>query len=88
MKYFPQRLASVQIKEYTVIYKIIVLEVLNMDFLTTKQAAKLWGISPRRVALLCSQGRITGVMKAGKTWLLPPDAQKPADPRFESREDK
>lgn len=46
MKYFPQRLASVQIKEYTVIYKIIVLEVLNMDFLTTKQAAKLWGSLP------------------------------------------
>ena len=28
-----------------------------MEFLTTKQAAELWGISPRRVALLCAQGR-------------------------------
>lgn len=42
-----------------------------MEFLTTKQAAKLWGISPRRVALLCAQGRIPETAKAGKTWLLP-----------------
>lgn len=38
-----------------------------MEFLTTKQAAELWGISPRRVALLCAQGRIPGAVKAGKT---------------------
>ena len=50
--------------------------------LTTKQAAELWGISARRVALLCAQGRIPGTVKAGKTWLLPPDAKKPLDPRF------
>ena len=56
-----------------------------MEFLTTKQAAELWGISARRVALLCAQGRIPGTVKAGKTWLLPPDAKKPLDPRF-SRE--
>ena len=53
-----------------------------MEFLTTKQAAELWGISARRVALLCAQGRIPGTVKAGKTWLLPPDAKKPLDPRF------
>lgn len=53
-----------------------------MEFLTTKQAATLWGISARRVAILCEQGRIDGVVKAGKTWLLPPDAQKPIDARL------
>ena len=53
-----------------------------MEFLTTKQAAELWGISARRVALLCAQGRIPGTVKAGKTWLRPPDAQKPLDPRL------
>lgn len=52
-----------------------------MEFLTTKQAAELWGISARRVALLCAQGRIPGTVKAGKTWLMPPDAQKPLNPR-------
>ena len=52
-----------------------------MEFLTTKQAAELWGISARRVALLCTQGRIPGTVKAGKTWLMPPDTQKPLNPR-------
>lgn len=47
-----------------------------------KQAAELWGISARRVALLCAQGRIPGTVKAGKTWMLPLDAQKPLDPRL------
>ena len=37
-----------------------------MEILTRKQAAELWGISPRRVALLRAQGRIPGTVKAGK----------------------
>ncbi|MEG1640359.1 MAG: DNA-binding protein [Ruthenibacterium sp.] len=53
-----------------------------MDFLTTKQASELWGISPRRIAILCEHGRIAGAVKAGKTWLLPPDAKKPTDKRL------
>ena len=53
-----------------------------MEFLTTKQAAELWGISSRRVPLQSAQGRIPGTVKAGKTWLLPPDAKKPLDPRL------
>lgn len=52
-----------------------------MEFKTTKQAAKEWGISARRVAILCEQGRIAGAVKAGKTWLLPPEASKPDDLR-------
>ncbi|MCY1714020.1 DNA-binding protein [Caproiciproducens galactitolivorans] len=52
-----------------------------MEFKTTKQAAKEWGISARRVAILCEQGRIEGAVKAGKTWLLPPGASKPGDLR-------
>ncbi|MEG1985267.1 MAG: DNA-binding protein [Oscillospiraceae bacterium] len=59
-----------------------------MEFLTTKRASELWGISPRRIALLCEQGRITGAVKAGKTWLLPPDAQKPMDQRLKSNRSK
>jgi len=52
-----------------------------MEFMTTKQAAELWGISQRRVAILCEQGRIKGVKKAGIVWLIPPDAKKPEDAR-------
>jgi len=52
-----------------------------MEFKTTKQAAEQWGISQRRVAILCEQGRIEGVKKAGIVWLIPPDAKKPDDAR-------
>ncbi len=34
-----------------------------------------------RIALLCEQGRIAGVVKKGKNWLIPEDAEKPADKR-------
>ena len=52
-----------------------------MDLMTTSEIAQVWGISSRRVALLCSQGRVDGAVKKGKTWLIPNTAQKPKDPR-------
>lgn len=52
-----------------------------MDFLTTKEMSEIWNISTRRISLLCSQGRIEGAVKKGKTWLIPKDAKKPEDPR-------
>ena len=55
-----------------------------MEFMTTIQAAKLWGISQRRVSVLCEQGRIEGIKRAGTVWLIPPDTKKPADARIKS----
>ena len=52
-----------------------------MEFLTTKQASELLGISQRRVAILCEKGRIKGAAKAGRTWLMPKNTQKPVDGR-------
>lgn len=52
-----------------------------MDYLTTTEMSEVWGISPRRVALLCSNNRINGAIKKGKTWLIPSGAEKPKDPR-------
>ena len=52
-----------------------------MEYLTTLEMSEKWGISARRIALLCEQGRIEGVVKKGKTWLIPEDAEKPADKR-------
>lgn len=53
----------------------------DMEYLTTLEMSEKWGISARRIALLCEQGRIKGVVKKGKTWLIPEDAEKPADKR-------
>lgn len=57
-----------------------------MDYMTTPEMAKQWGVSSRRVALLCSQGRVDGAIKKGKTWLIPRDAEKPHDPRSHKKE--
>lgn len=59
----------------------LVLEVIIMELMTTKEMAQVWNISARRVALLCSQGRVEGAIKKGKTWLIPSAASKPGDPR-------
>lgn len=52
-----------------------------MNFLTTTELSKKWNISSRRIALLCSQGRVDGAIMKGKTWLIPEDTKKPEDPR-------
>jgi Fic family protein len=53
-----------------------------MEFMNTKQAANLWGISERRVRKLCSEGQIEGAKRLGRAWLIPDDTQKPTDQRL------
>lgn len=53
-----------------------------MDYLTTAEIAIKWGISARRVAVLCVQGRVDGAIKKGKTWLIPSKVIKPKDARI------
>jgi hypothetical protein len=55
-----------------------------VDYITTKEAAKNWGITGRMVVYHCSAGRIKGAEKMGNTWLVPADAEKPADGRYRS----
>ena len=55
-----------------------------MDYISTVDAGKKWSLSKRRVAVLCAEGRIDNVQKIGNTWLIPIDAEKPADARIKS----
>jgi excisionase family DNA binding protein len=43
-----------------------------MEYMTTKQAAERWGISDRRVCLLCAAGRIDGTIREGRKFLISP----------------
>lgn len=52
-----------------------------MEFMSAREAADKWGISQRRVAVLCSEGRIKNAEMLGNMWLIPLMAQKPADAR-------
>ena len=49
--------------------------------MTAAQAAKQWGISDRRVRVLCTEGKIPGAFKNGKSYKIPLGATKPADGR-------
>lgn len=52
-----------------------------MEYITTKEAAKKWGLTERRVQVLCRQGKIPGVFRLGWAWAIPKDASKPEDKR-------
>ncbi|MPM96428.1 hypothetical protein SDC9_143591 [bioreactor metagenome] len=53
-----------------------------MDYISIAEAAEKWGITRRRVQILCSQGRISGIEKLGKSWAIPKNAVKPMDARL------
>lgn len=52
-----------------------------MDYITAKEAADKWGISQRRVQVLCTQGKIQGAKRLGWAWAIPCDVEKPKDAR-------
>jgi len=56
-----------------------------MDYLTIKEAGEKWGISGRMVTYYCVDGRIPGVIRKGNMWLIPVDAEKPADGRVNNK---
>ena len=55
-------------------------------YATINEIAEKWGISDRRVRVLCSEGKIPGAYREGRSWKIPVDAQKPADGRFKLQE--
>lgn len=55
-------------------------------FMTVKQASEKWGISDRRIRVLCAEGKIAGAYQEGRGWKIPLDARKPVDGRYKSKE--
>ncbi len=52
-----------------------------MEYLTVTQIAEKWNLSPRRVRLLCASGEINGVIRNGKSYMIPAETEKPFDKR-------
>lgn len=52
-----------------------------MKYISVKEAGTKWKISERRIRVLCSEGRIEGAVKVGRSWSIPRDAVKPVDGR-------
>ena len=55
-----------------------------MEYLTTKETAKRWGVNTSLVRRHCSQGRVPGAIQRDGAWLIPAKAKKPS--RTESAE--
>lgn len=55
-------------------------------FMTVQQASEKWGISDRRIRCLCAEGKIRGACREGRCWIIPIDAEKPADARYKSKD--
>jgi len=52
-----------------------------MNYISIKEVSEKWGISDRRIRLLCSEGRVEGAIKIGRNWSVPMDAIKLMDAR-------
>ena len=55
-----------------------------MEYLSIKQTSEKWGITVRRIQVLCKEGRIPGAAKIGSYWAIPADTKKPNDLRIKS----
>ena len=49
-----------------------------MNYISVKEAAEKWGVTPRVARGYCEAGRVPGAFQTGRTWNVPEDAKKPA----------
>jgi len=61
---------------------------LETEIMNVKDAAVQWGITPRRVQILCDNGRVKGAFKLGGTWIIPRGALKPIDGRTKAEKQR
>ena len=54
---------------------------LESELMTTRDASEIWGITPRRVQILCDKGKVPGAFRMGRTWIIPKDTPRPIDGR-------
>ena len=59
-----------------------------MEYMSAHEAAEKWGITKRRVQMLCASNRIDEAVRVGNMWIIPTDAEKPADGRIKDEKAK
>lgn len=50
-------------------------------YIGARELAEKWGVTERRIRLMCQDGRIEGATKLGWSWSIPADTPKPYDGR-------
>lgn len=53
-----------------------------MEYRPVKEIADEWGITVRRVQMMCVDGKIPGAKKVGKLWMIPENPERPQDNRM------
>lgn len=48
-----------------------------MEYITVSEASKKWGVTTRRVQMLCNEGKIKGAVRFGPVWKIPSTAVLP-----------
>ena len=79
-----RRLNAYNVRRSILSFLVQKMEIKRMEFMTVKEAASKWGLSERRLQTICNEGMIPGVIKFGRSWAIPMDAQKPVDKRIKS----
>ena len=54
----------------------------NMEYRPIKEVADEWGLTVRRLQMLCMEGKIPGAKKIGKLWVVPANPKRPRDNRM------
>ncbi len=49
-----------------------------MNYISVKEAAEKWGVTTRRVQILCSEEKIKGATRFGRNWMIPEGAVLPS----------
>ena len=55
-----------------------------MKYLSIAQTAERWGISTRRIQILCGEGRVPGAIPICTVWGIPEHAENPSDARIKN----
>ena len=58
---------------------------MELEWITPLQASEKWGITERQVQAMCKNGKIIGVVRVSKVWLIPKDAPRPIDGRRKAK---
>ena len=54
------------------------------NWMTCREAARLWNVTERWVSGLCNGGKLAGAVKQGRKWMIPAGTAKPDDSRIKT----
>ena len=59
-----------------------------MEYMSVSEASEQWNVSKRWVQRLCEAGRIDGVRRFGRSWMIPKNVERPKDLRYKKNSQK